>query len=965
MTARKTASKPASKTSRAAPKAASKAPPKAAPKAAPRAAKKSTPPPAKKTSAAAKNDREAPLREDIRLLGRLLGDTIKAQEGGEAFDTIEAVRQLAVRFRRDNDPEARKQLEQALNRLSRDHTLLVGRAFSYFSHLANIAEDVHHSRGRRAHLMAGSPAQPSTLEHALLRVADARIPPAAIREFFEQAHISAVLTAHPTEVQRKSILDTELDISGLMTSRSRDAHTPGELSAIDATLRAKVLTLWQTAMLRLTRLRVVDEIENGHSFFRYTFLTELPRLYEEVDQALSRMLPPAQQPRLAPIFRIGSWIGGDRDGNPYVNAATLEHALTKGAALAIGHYLAELDKLRLELSLSNFLVKVSPELEAFAATSPDASEHRQAEPYRRALISIYSRLQATLAVIAGAAPGPVPVYATPAQLVADLEVVHHSLVSTGVGLLAKPRLQPLMRAVQIFGFHLSSVDLRQNSDVHQRVVTELLSRAATHPDYAGLDEDEKIALLTEELAKPRLLHSPYAEYSEELVNELAIVRKAAAMQRQFGVDACPNYIISHCESVSDMLEVLMILKEAGLYLPQVGVSSMYVIPLFESIADLQAAPRIMARWLNLKVAQSVINGLNQTQEIMLGYSDSNKDGGFFTSTWALYQAEVELVRLFAEHKTTLRLFHGRGGSVGRGGGPSYQAILAQPPGSVGGQIRLTEQGEIIASKYALPENGRRNLETLLAATLEATLLPQAHGAEVQSSPAFITAMEEISASAHRAYRDLVYETPGFTDYFFQSTPISEIADLNIGSRPTSRKATGRIEDLRAIPWVFSWAQCRIMLPGWYGFGSAVAAYREAHGKPGMLQLQKFYKQSPFLQTLLSNVDMVLAKSDLAVASRYTGLVQNRKLAKTIFGRIQDEWKRTAEALFLISGQKDFLEHNPPLARSIKNRLAYLDPLNHLQVELIRRHRAGVNDDRIKRGIHLTINGVAAGLRNSG
>jgi phosphoenolpyruvate carboxylase len=449
------------------------------------------------------------------------------------------------------------------------------------------------------------------------------------------------------------------------------------------------------------------------------------------------------------------------------------------------------------------------------------------------------------------------------------------------------------------------------------------------------------------------------------MGELAIVRKAAEMQRLFGREACPNYIISHCESVSDMLEVLIILKEAGLYLPQLEVASMYVIPLFESIADLQAAPRIMARWLGLPVAQCVINGLDQIQEIMLGYSDSNKDGGFFTSTWALYQAEVELVRLFAEHKVILRLFHGRGGSVGRGGGPSYDAILAQPPGSVGGQIRLTEQGEIIASKYANPENGRRNLETLLSATLEASLLPQAHGAEVQSSPEFISAMEEISHSAHRAYRDLVYETPGFTDYFFQSTPIQEIAELNIGSRPTSRKATGRIEDLRAIPWVFSWAQCRIMLPGWYGFGSAFKAYGAQHGKPGIARLKSFYGRSPFLQTLLSNVDMVLAKSDLAMASRYMGLVKDKKLAKTIFGRIKDEWELTAEALFTLTGKKEFLAGNPFLARSIKNRLAYLDPLNHLQVELIRRHREGVNDDRIKRGIHLTINGVAAGLRNSG
>ena len=911
-------------------------------------------------------DQDAPLRDDIRLLGRLLGDTIKAQEGAPVFDVIEAIRQLAVRFRRDNDAEARKQLEQALNRLSRDQTLLVGRAFSYFSHLANIAEDVHVSRTRRADQMAGAAARASSLEYALLRIADARVPPAAIRDFFESANLTAVLTAHPTEVQRKSILDTELEINGLMIKRSRAPLTPAEQMQLDETLRAKVLTLWQTAMLRVTKLRVADEIENGHSFFRYTFLSELPRLYEDVDDALARLLPPSQQPKTHPYFRIGSWIGGDRDGNPFVNAATLESALTSGSGLATAHYLEELRKLSAELSLSNFLIKTTPALEALAATSPDASEHRQAEPYRRAVTAAHSRVVATAALISGDPhTGPSAPYATPADLIADLEIIRASLEGSGVGLLAKPRLRPLIRAVQIFGFHLHPIDLRQNSDVHERVVTELLERAGAFADYQSLDEDAKVTLLTDELSKARLLHSPYAEYSEELANELAIARAAAAMQRLFGLECCPNYIISHCESVSDMLEVLIILKEAGLYLPQLGVASMYVIPLFESIADLQAAPRIMSRWLNLPVAKCVINGLEQIQEIMLGYSDSNKDGGFFTSTWSLYQAEVDLVRLFAEHKVTLRLFHGRGGSVGRGGGPSYDAILAQPPGSVGGQIRLTEQGEIIASKYANPENGRRNLETLLSATLEATLLPPTDGAEVQSSPEFMSAMEEISASAHRAYRDLVYETPGFTDYFFQSTPIQEIAELNIGSRPTSRKASGRIEDLRAIPWVFSWAQCRIMLPGWYGFGSAVKAYGEQHGKPGIARLKKFYGQSPFLQTLLSNVDMVLAKSDLAMASRYMGLVKDKKLAKTIFGRIKDEWELTAQALFMLTGNKEFLAGNRLLARSIKNRLPYLDPLNHLQVELIRRHREGVNDDRIKRSIHLTINGVAAGLRNSG
>jgi phosphoenolpyruvate carboxylase len=906
---------------------------------------------------------DLPLREDIRLLGRVLGETLREQEGAEAFDTIERVRQLAVRFRRDNDADARRRLTALLNRLSRDRTVSVVRAFSYFSHLANIAEDVHAGRVRREDELAGLPAEPGSIAYALKRIARSRVPAAEVAAFFRDASIAAVLTAHPTEVQRRSILDTELAIAGLLGTLARAQPTPAEKRALADALHVKVLTLWQTGMLRTARLKVVDEIENGHSFFRYTFLAELPRLIDDVEDALGGK-------PIAPVLRIGSWIGGDRDGNPFVNAETLEYALTRGGALAFNHYLEQVHALGAELSMSTILVKVTPALAALADASPDASEHRKAEPYRRALIGVYARLAATQRLLTGSAAarheiGALAPYANPDALLRDLEVVVDSLKANGAARLVAARLRPLMTAVRIFGFHLSPVDLRQNSDIHAATVGELLAVAGACADYAALDEEARIALLTAELGQARLLHSPYATYSAQTVSELAIVARAAAMQARFGRAACPNYIISRCESVSDMLEVLVLLKEAGLYLPQAGVATQNVIPLFESIADLEHAPAIMARWLALPVARGVITGLGNVQEIMLGYSDSNKDGGFFTSTWALYQAEVALVTLFRAEGVTLRLFHGRGGSVGRGGGPTYQAILAQPPGSVNGQIRLTEQGEIIASKYATPETGRRNLETILAATLEASLLPEAAGAAVQETPEFVAAMSELSAAAHRAYRALVYETPGFTDYFFQSTPISEIAELNIGSRPASRKATGRIEDLRAIPWVFSWAQCRVMLPGWFGFGSAFAAYRERHGAAGVRRLARFHRESPFLQTLLSNMDMVLAKSDLAVASRYAEMVGDRALARRIAARIKAEWELAAEGLFAITGQREFLGGNPALARSIKNRSAYLDPLNHLQVELIRRHRAGNSDERVKRGIHISINGIAAGLRNSG
>ena len=913
-------------------------------------------------------DKDLPLKQDIRLLGRILGDTIKAREGQDAFDTIETVRQLSVRAARDDDSATRNLLGRTLNRLSRDRTVSVVRAFSYFSHLANIAEDRHHSRRTRAHLIAGSKPKPGTLAHALDRLKAARVPASNVAAFFAHAHLVPVLTAHPTEVQRKSILDAELEVARLVAARDRDDLTPAERADIDALLNARVLAIWQTRMLRSTRLTVADEIENGLAFFRYTFLQELPRLIEGTAHELALRYPGTKF-TVPPFFRIATWIGGDRDGNPNVHAATLRRALERQSTMLFAHYLAEIHALGAELPLAGLLVKVSPALSRLSGASPDASEHRKDEPYRRALSGVYARLAASARAVCGFEVarheiGEAPAYANADEFAADLGVIADSLKTHGSALLTRTRLTPLIRAAQLFRFHLAPIDLRQSSDVLQRVVAELLQHAGVEAAYANLTEAQKRVLLTRELGDPRMLRSPFARYSDESVKELGVFAEAACAHARYGPEAVPNHIISHGEAVSDMLEVLILAKEAGLYDPVKRRSALHIVPLFESIADLEAAPEIMREWFENPVGRAVARHLGNTQEVMLGYSDSNKDGGFFTSIWSLYQAEIALVETFREAGITMRLFHGRGGSVGRGGGPSYDAILAQPAGSVNGQIRMTEQGEIIASKYANPENGRHNLETLLAATLEASLLAEAHGKE-QDGPAFLAAMHELSTEAHRAYRNLVYDTPGFTDYFFQSTPISEIAELNIGSRPSSRKPSGRIEDLRAIPWVFSWAQCRVMLPGWYGFGSSVAAYQARHGAAGMLRLKRFYKASPFLQTALSNMDMVLAKSDLSVASRYAELVQDKKLARTIFERIRGEWLRTRDALFAISGHREFLADNPQLARSITNRFPYLDPLNHLQVELIRRHRAGVTDERIKRGIHLSINGIAAGLRNSG
>lgn len=913
------------------------------------------------------SNKDEPLRNDIRHLGRILGDTVREQEGDAVFATVEQVRQTAVRFARDGDPAARAELAALLDQLPRDTTQAVVRAFSYFLQLANIAEDEHHIRRRRAHDLAGSPPREGSLVFALDALSTARVSPEAIADFFAHAVVAPVLTAHPTEVQRQSLIRNHRDIAHLLDQRERLQMTPEEEAENDHALANAVLTLWQSRMLRPVRLKVLDEVKNGITYFQETFFTELPRLYIQATQQLHKRYPEKHW-ALPPFFRVGSWIGGDRDGNPFVTAEILREALRLQSAAALNHYLEEIHELGGELPLSDLLVKVTPELLALAEHSTDHSPQRADEPYRRALSGIYARLAATARHLDQVEPvrheiGQAAAYATPEALRADLKILSNSLKLNGSANLAGGRLRRLLRAVQVFGFHLAPIDLRQNSEVHARSVAELLAGAGRCPDYEALAEVDRIRLLVEEISTPRPLYSPYLDYSEETRGELAIFFAARELRAKYGTATLPNFIISKTDGVSDLLELALLLKEAGLLLPGAQARlDVNIIPLFETIEDLQKSAATMDGIFAIPAYRALIAGRGDEHEVMLGYSDSNKDGGFLTSGWELYKAEIELARTFAKHGVRLRLFHGRGGSVGRGGGPSYHAILAQPAGAVSGQIRLTEQGEVISTKYGNPDTGRRNLEVLLAATLEASLTD--HENQVEPAQQFHGVMDDLSLRAFRAYRGLVYETPGFTTYFRQSTVVSEIALLNIGSRPASRKASERIEDLRAIPWVFSWAQCRLMLPGWYGFGSAVDGYLAANSD-GLTTLRRMLKSWPFFKSLLSNMDMVLAKSDLAIASRYAELVGDVELRERIFSQIRHEWELTRKHLLAILEQDDFLADNPLLKRSLQLRSPYMDPLNHLQVELLKRHRAGETDERVARGIHLSINGVASGLRNSG
>lgn len=909
------------------------------------------------------------LRDNIRYLGKILGETILEKDGPETLDLIEGIRKFSIDSHRKNSNRKNSHLSKILDQLTPDQTISVIRAFSYFKHLVNIAEDLFAEQ--TAIINEDTPA-PGMISHSLLKISDNELPFYQIDNFFDNALISPVLTAHPTEVQRKSILDTERAIANLLSRRS-SIFSKKDLQKNDYLIRSHVSALWQTRMLRFSKLTVSNEIDNALSFYDKTFLEVIPEVLQDLEMAIADQFS-LENYDLPHFFQMGSWIGGDRDGNPFVNAETLSVAIHKQSKKIVSHYLFEINELASELSISTRLVNVTPELKALGLSFHQDLVHRQDESYRLALNVIHGRLSATNKKNFGKGSEGLDKfhpYEKSEDLLADLKIVANSLRKNGGIRMIYPRLGNLIKSVETFGFHLATIDIRQSSDVHEKVIKELFVKAGYEFNYDELSEKEKVELLLEELKQPRLLYSSFQNYSELLQTELGIFNRIREVRRDYGTQSIKQYIISHTESLSDLLEVALLQKETGLLRGVWGSAKIQmdlnIVPLFETIADLRNAPTIMGEWLSLLGIRHIMKYQGNQQEIMLGYSDSNKDGGFLTSNWELYKAEISLVELFNQAKIRLRLFHGRGGTVGRGGGPTYQAIMGQPHGTVDGQIRLTEQGEIIANKYSSPKVARHHIETLIAATIDATLFPLDE-LVAKKRRIFEGVMESLSIVAMTAYRNLVYETKGFADYFFSTTPITEIAELNIGSRPTSRKSSRSIEDLRAIPWGFSWGQCRLLLPGWYGLGSAISDYLnvdDSQKNKRIYLLREMMEEWPLFHTLISNVDMVLAKTDLVVAEKYSLLFEDEAIRQVIFERITTEFKLTIAAVNLILDTDQRLKNNSTLSDSINSRMPYLEPLNYLQVELIKRYRGGAQDERIKRGIHLTINGISAGLRNTG
>ena len=893
------------------------------------------------------NPKDAALAADAEFLKQSLFNLLHEEASPLVVETVKLL---------STSDDSAALIEKVLPQLDEQQTHDLTLACGLFAQILNIAEDVHHERRRQIHEDAGHNSAEGSLTETVRKLKAGKVNGKALQQQLDNTVVTAVLTAHPTEVQRQTVLSFNRRIRALLPQRERCTN-PDALAQLRREIDTVLLGLWQTSETRRHKLSVNDEINNGVSIFPMSFFEALPKLYRTMERDFQTAYPGVRVPN---ILKIGGWIGGDRDGNPFVSAETLRFAFRRHADAVFRFYRGELDKLYRELPLSIRRVKVNDDVMALAALSPDEEIARAEEPYRRAIAYIMARAMGkarSLGLGMGCKFGFLEPYATVEEFLNDLKKLQRSLHENGSQLLAEGRLADIIRSVSVFGFHMMPLDLRQHAGKHADVVAELFQHAGLE-DYNSLNEEQKQAALLRELGHQRPLYSPFITYSDHTRHELAIFNEARKIKDEFGEDAVTQSIISNCEQPSDLLALALLLKESGLLVVENGKphSRINIVPLFETIEALENACPVMETMFRLDWYDALLESRGNIQEIMLGYSDSNKDGGYVTSSWCLYQAELGLVELFKKYDVRMRLFHGRGGSVGRGGGPSYQAILAQPAGSVAGQIRITEQGEVITAKYADPGNAQRNLETLVAATLEASILPDKKDPDDKL-------MQDLSDVSFKYYRELITH-PDFIDYFLQTSPIQEIATLNLGSRPASRKTLARIQDLRAIPWVFSWMQNRLMLPAWYGFGSAVETLCE--GNPDTLTALREHAQSnPFFQAMLSNMEQVMAKTDITLAENYAGLSESPDKAKVIFGMIKEEYQRSRKALLDLLQTEELLRDNRSLARSLALRIPYLNALNGLQVAMLKRLRKEPDNPHALLMVHLTINGVAQGLRNTG
>lgn len=956
-------------------------------------------------------EKQRPLREDVRFLAALLGEVLREQGGERLFQVVERARSLAKKLRHHFDELVERELMEKLESLDLPRAIQVARAFGLYFQLVNLAEQHHRVRRKRDYDRARRAPQPNSIESLVSELKAAGLDADAACRLLGGLSVELVVTAHPTEATRRTVLAILRALYDLLDRRENPLLTPREHEELRREMKELLVILWQTSEVRATRPLPLDEVRQSLFYFDETLWDVLPGVHEEMERSLCRHYPELAERAAAagrllpPILRFRSWVGGDRDGNPYVTAAVTLEALRYYRDLAVRKYIQTTRRLMARYGQSTRLVGVSPELLAslerdereLPSRPPDFVRWDQSEPYRRKLALMLWRLeqlrQHNLALAAGwdrtddAWAGR---YRSAAEFLADLQVLERSLLANGGEAVARGMLGRLIRQVELFGFHLAPLEIRQHSGVHARAVTEILSRSGVASDYLKLPEEERCRLLTRLILEPRpvlMADHPYGEETREVLAVFHAVRRARA---ELGPEAVDTYIVSMAHEPSDLLEVLFLAKETGLFQPGAAgpaggsgggaQSALEIVPILETIDDLRRSVDSLERLLANPAFRLHLQARGWCQQVMLGYSDSNKDGGYLPANWELYRAQKRLLELAGTAGIRLRFFHGRGGALGRGGGPTSRAILALPEGATAHGIKITEQGEVMSDRYLIPGIALRSLEQVLWAMARKAL---AAGAEAVVRPEWEAAMEEMAAYAHRAYRDFLFAAGPDGDageglrYFFEITPIRHIDKLNIGSRPAARRNGASFEDLRAIPWVFAWTQSRHLLPAWYGVGTALEAFAARHAD-GLAMLRAMYRGWPFFQAALDNLQMALAKADMHIARRYATLASDGALAARVFALVEEEYRRTCKWVLLVAEEEELLDQEPALQQSIRLRNPYVDPLSYLQVRFLRQYREvaaeagdgargapGSGAEELEYAILLTINGVAAALRNTG
>ncbi|OCA81568.1 phosphoenolpyruvate carboxylase [Bacillus sp. FJAT-27225] len=914
----------------------------------------------------ATNDSMFPLRRDVKMLGNILGEILEFNGGSTLFQTVEKLRLMCKDLRETFDEKIYEELKQEIASLDPKLRIQVIRAFATYFHLINAAEQNHRIRRRREYqLEEDAKKQPGSIERAIYSLKENNISSDVIRKVLADMSLELVITAHPTEATKRSVLELQKRIADLLKSLDNPLLSKKERKKIEESLFNEVAALWQTDELRDRKPTVIDEVRNGLYYFDKTLFDVLPDIHQEVEECLGKYYP--EEAWKVPTFlRFGSWIGGDRDGNPHVTAEVTWETLTRQRKLVLKKYRNVLVELMRRFSHATSRVEVSDELIESVSRDEELflpEEKRwtvSEEQYRRKFAVMIERVKQVGQSEIG--------YKQPEELLDDLEIISRSVYKHHPANRELKMLEKLIRQVKLFGFHLATLDIRNHSGEHEAAITEILRKVRIADDYRSLPEEEKQEILLRLLQDPRpvlLLHEDYSPETQEIIRVFELIREA---HQEFGKQSINVYLISMAESVSDLLEVLLLAKEAGIYrLHADGTveSDLNVAPLLETIDDLTAGPEIMETLFKTPLYREHLRMLGDRQEIMLGYSDGSKDGGTMTANWKLYRAQLEIHEMAKRHSIRLKFFHGRGGSLGRGGGPLNRSLLSQPAETFGDGIKITEQGEVLSSRYLLEDIAYRSLEQATSTMLQVGAHVSNESEQDFRDPRYVEAIEEISSASLAKYQSLVFEDKDFLTYFNQATPLNEIGELNIGSRPMKRKNSQKFENLRAIPWVFAWTQSRQLLPGWYAAGTGLESYANK-GSENLALLQEMYEKWPFFRSTIDNLQMALTKADITTASEYASLVEDKEAGDRIFGNIKDEYKRTRKILLEISGDEELLDHSPNIKASVKRRNPYIDPLNFLQVELIRQLREddGQND-QLMTEVLLTISGIAAGLRNTG